>query len=391
MNKIIKRTFALLISVILLISALSCVVFAEEAIAEEKMQRAEFVISEPNENGYATASLMIYDSKFIGAQFGFSFDNSVLQLVDKETKEASEDFEKVATLYDYETEDNTYEFKAVACKASNEEELLRMAAYSMQAATSSEDGGIAIGEEGFKLFEISVQFLKKEDPNFEVLDTQDKIYPKDVFVGDGKSQKATSMKFVLPESFNVKKEAVIYEPVAPELPLKTLRKERLVDTLILNIGNYAAVDDGYLKAIDVANKNVVPFIEGDRTYLPLRFVGEAFGAEVNWNPENQEIKVSIGETEVVMNIGKTEYSVNGDKKEMDVAPFIKEDRTFIPVRYISEALGKAVYWDASLKLVIVTAEENPWDPEGKAEKDILPDALLLLSDIVRDMMLTEAQ
>ena len=391
MNKIIKRTSALLVSAILLISALSCVVFAEEAVAEEKMQRAEFVISEPDENGYATASLMIYDSTFIGAQFGFSFDNAVLQLVDKETKEASEDFDKVATLYDYETEKNTYEFKTIACKASNEEGILRMVAYSMQAATSSVDGEIAIGEEGFKLFEISVKFLKKEDPKFEVLEMQDRIRPKEAIIGDGGEPKSTSFKVVLPESFNMVKEAVVYEPVAPELPLKTLRKERLVDTLILNIGNYAAVDDGYLKAIDAANRNVIPFIEGDRTYLPLRFVGEAFGAGVNWNPENQEIKVSIGEAEVVMNIGKAEYFVNGEKKEMDVAPFIKEDRTFIPVRYISEALGKAVYWDASLKLVIVTAEENPWDPEGKAEKDILPDALLLLSNIVRDMMLTEAQ
>jgi len=76
---------------------------------------------------------------------------------------------------------------------------------------------------------------------------------------------------------------------------------------------------------------------------------------------------------------------------MDVAPFIREDRTFVPVRYIGEALDKAVYWDGALRLVIVTANESPWNPEGKAEKDILPDALLLMSELVRDMMLPKAE
>ncbi|MBE7039268.1 MAG: copper amine oxidase N-terminal domain-containing protein [Ruminococcaceae bacterium] len=391
MNKIIKRLSALLVVALILISAMCQVIFAEEAAPEAKMQRAEFIVSEPDENGCATASLVIYDSKFSGAQFGFSFDNTVLQLVDRETKEPSEEFNKIATLYDYKTDAGVHDFKSVGCKASNAEGTLKMAAYGMQSAVSDEGAAITIGEEGFKLFDFSVKFLKNEDPCFDVLDTLDRVYPKDAFIGDGKSQKATSLKFVFPESFNLEKEAVVYEPVLPEPSLKVLREERLVDTLMLNIGNFAAIDDGYLKVIDDGNREVVPFIEGDRTYLPLRFIGEAFGAQVNWNPDNQEITVALNDIVVVMNIGKAEYTINGEKKEMDVAPFIREDRTFVPVRYIGEALDKAVYWDGALRLVIVTANESPWNPEGKAEKDILPDALLLMSELVRDMMLPKAE
>ncbi|MBE7027409.1 MAG: copper amine oxidase N-terminal domain-containing protein [Ruminococcaceae bacterium] len=391
MNKTTKRLSALLVVTLLLISAMCNVVFAEESAAEEKIQRAELVISEPDENGYATASLVIYDSKFSGVQFGFSFDNAVLQFVDKETKAASEEFDKVATLYDYKTEAGVHDFKSIGCAVSNSEGILKMAAYGMQSLVSDEGAAITVGDEGFKLFDFSVKFLKIADPGLDVLDTEDKVYPKNVFIGDGKSQKATSLKIVFPESFNLEKEAVVYEPVLPEPSLKVLRKERLVDTLMLNIGNFAAVDDGYLKVIDESNREVVPFIEGDRTYLPLRFIGEAFGAQVNWNADNQEITVSLNDIVVVMNIGKTEYTINGEKNEIDVAPFIKEDRTFVPVRYIGEALNKAVYWDGALRLVIVTASENPWNPEGRAEKDILPDALLLMSEFVRDMILPEAK
>ena len=176
-----------------------------------------------------------------------------------------------------------------------------------------------------------------------------------------------------------------FVPVLPDPSLQEKREERLVDCLILNVGNYAVVDDGTLKWIDDNNKIVVPFIEGDRTYLPLRFIGESFGADVKWNPENEEITVTLGEDVIIMNIGKTSYTVNGEIKEMDAHPFIREDRTFVPVRYIGEVLNKSVYWDGTLKLVILTPVERPWNPEGEAEKDILPDALLIMSEFVRDL------
>lgn len=393
MNKISKRVFALVIVTVLLLSSICSFVFAEEtATAEEKTNpRVEFILSEPDAEGYLTASLVVYDAFFSAAQFGISFDNTVLQFVDMETKELSEDPERVMTLYDFKNEKGTHKFISVGNNFSNSKGTLNVAFYSMPSEASDYGARVTVGEEGFKLYDFSMKMLKKEDPSLDLLDYGSTIYNKEAIISDGETQPVVTVKFIIPASLNETGKEIVVAPIPPEPSLKVLRKERLVDTLILNIGNFAAVDDGYLKVIDEANREVVPFIEGDRTYLPLRFIGEAFGADVKWNPDNQEITVTLNDSVVIMNIGKSEYTVNGEKKEMDVAPFIKEERTFVPVRYIGEALSKAVYWDEALKLVIVTAEENPWNPEGKAEKDILPDALLLISDLVRDMMLSDAE
>lgn len=385
MNKMSKRVVALLTMLILLIMTVGQVAFAADADASAKRPKVELVLSEPDADGYLTASLMIYDAFFSGAQFGFSFDNEVLQFVDSETKEASEEFSNVSTIYNFENENGEHKFTTLGCKVSNEEGILKIGVYGMPSAASDNGARITVGEEGFKLADISMKALKKEDPSFEILAYKSATHDKEAILADGESNISLELEFVIPEYFGVENKIIAVETLAPKKSMETMRKERLVDSLILNIGNYAAVDDGYLKWIDESNKNVVPFIEGDRTYLPLRFIGEAFGADVNWNPDNQEITLNLNDNVVIMNIGKQTYTVNGEEKTMDVAPFIKEDRTFVPVRYIGEALSKDVYWDAALKLVIVTPVENPWNPEGEAEKNILPDALLIMSALVRDL------
>lgn len=391
MKKMAKRFFSILLVTILVISALCQVAFAEETVETEKNPKVQFVLSEPDDEGYLTASFVVYNAFFSAYQFGISFDKSILQFVDKETKEISDDVDNVVTFNTFENEKGKHKFLTLINELSNENGTLRVGSYSTPTAVSDFGGRITVGDDGFVLCEYSMKLLKKENPSLALMDYVSNIYPKEAILSDGEGNMSIDFEFVVPELFNAEYEKISIVPVVPEPSLKELRKERLVDSLILNIGNFAAVDDGYLKVIDESNREVVPFIEADRTYLPLRFIGEAFGAEVNWNPDSQEIKVTLGENVVVMNIGKTTYTVDGEVKEMDVAPFIKEDRTFIPVRYIGEALNKAVYWDGSLKLVIVTAEDKPWDPDGKAEKDILPDALLLMSEMVRDMMLSDVQ
>lgn len=381
-----KRIVAVLVLVFTLISVVSQTALALDETKTAEKPRVEFVISEIDEDGFATASLMIYNATFSGAQFGFSFDNKVLQFVDKETKEKSEDFDKVATLYNFETEEGTHKFTelSVLNKTSNEEGKLSFAIYGMKSAVSDNKAAVTVGEDGFKLYDFAVKFLEKKDPCFALLDYGSAIIDKEAVLADGASTLPITFKFVIPENLG-ETEDIEIELIEPEKSLKQKRAERLVDSLILNIGNYAAVDDGFLKWIDDDNKEVVPFIESDRTFVPVRFISEAFGAEVNWNPENQEILISLDETEIKMYIKKDTYAVNGEEKQMDVAPFIKEDRTFVPIRFISEALGKSVYWDPAMKLIMIAPEDRPWDPNGEAEKNILPDALLIMSDLIRDI------
>ena len=96
--------------------------------------------------------------------------------------------------------------------------------------------------------------------------------------------------------------------------------------------------DGATKTTDAA-----PVISQDRTFVPLRALSEAFGADVEWKTDNSII-IDYNDTKIVMNVGKTSFTVNGKTKTMDVAPYIVADagRAMVPVRFISEALGFTV-------------------------------------------------
>ncbi len=100
-------------------------------------------------------------------------------------------------------------------------------------------------------------------------------------------------------------------------------------------------------------------IVNDRTLVPMRAIFETLGAQVQWVPENKSIFATSGATLIVMNIGLNKMAVTtigGESKtlELDVPPQIIEDRTLVPVRAISEALGCKVDWDGVSRTVIIT-------------------------------------
>jgi hypothetical protein len=61
-------------------------------------------------------------------------------------------------------------------------------------------------------------------------------------------------------------------------------------------------------------------------------------------------------------------------------------RTMIPMRFVAEALGKSVYWDAANKLVVITEPDKPWKPERSAEKQMTDDVLIIFSPLMRDLI-----
>ena len=118
-----------------------------------------------------------------------------------------------------------------------------------------------------------------------------------------------------------------------------------------------ALVNGVPKRVDNDNTDVTPYLaEGDRTLVPLRFISEAFGADVAWDGDTQTITITGDNTSVVMNIGSMEYTVNDAKNEMDVAPVIANERTMVPLRSIVEALDKQVYYNDGL---IVISDLDP--------------------------------
>ena len=98
----------------------------------------------------------------------------------------------------------------------------------------------------------------------------------------------------------------------------------------------------YVVNNEVLEGDAAPYIKDGRTMVPFRALGEALGAEVVWDNDARTVTYTLGDNEVVMTIGETTYTVNGEEATMDVAPEIVDSRTFVPSRFVTEALGATI-------------------------------------------------
>ena len=106
-------------------------------------------------------------------------------------------------------------------------------------------------------------------------------------------------------------------------------------TVVMTIGS-----SDYLINNAVVEGDAAPYVDDAwRTMVPFRVLGEAFGAEVDWNQEAQSVTYTVGDTEIVMTIGEDTYTLNGEEQTMDTAPVLSGDRTYVPVRFVAEDLG----------------------------------------------------
>ncbi|MBQ3022939.1 MAG: hypothetical protein IJD91_06460 [Clostridia bacterium] len=99
--------------------------------------------------------------------------------------------------------------------------------------------------------------------------------------------------------------------------------------------------------------DVAPYIENDRTMIPLRFVSEAFGAQVEWDEETYTATITSGDKVVSFKIGEKNYTANGEVKESEAEIKLVNNRTMIPLRATAEALGKKVMWYEDGRLIFI--------------------------------------
>lgn len=99
--------------------------------------------------------------------------------------------------------------------------------------------------------------------------------------------------------------------------------------------------------------DVAPFIIDGRTFVPIAFAALALGAKVEWVSKTKTIIIKKDDTVLMMTIGSRNYTINGKPYVMDAAPFIKNDRTFVPIAFIALALNCKVGWCAEDKKVLI--------------------------------------
>ena len=107
----------------------------------------------------------------------------------------------------------------------------------------------------------------------------------------------------------------------------------------------------------IVNSDVPPFIDSNaRTQVPIRFIAEKLGCEVLWEEGGEQNTVTIrnSSTEIKLKIDENVAYINGQPKQLDTTATLKNDRTFVPLRFIADALGVNVEWDSTNNTVVIT-------------------------------------
>jgi hypothetical protein len=132
-------------------------------------------------------------------------------------------------------------------------------------------------------------------------------------------------------------------------------------------------DAGDIIKIKLNDKYLVtdtaPIIENGVTLVPVRMISEALGAAVNWNDQNRSITIKTKDDgEILLSIGSPEATVSskaGSRAErMGTAPFLKDGRTMVPLRFIADQLGMNVNWDNSSRTISITGSKTENMPDS---------------------------
>ena len=119
--------------------------------------------------------------------------------------------------------------------------------------------------------------------------------------------------------------------------------------LQMTLGKTTYMLNGEQKTMDVA-----PIIRNSRTMLPVRYVAEALGASIDWNGATSTATLTTADTVIVITVGATTATVNGESVTLDSPAFIESSRTYMPVRFVAEALGGSVAWDGATSTATIT-------------------------------------
>ena len=121
-------------------------------------------------------------------------------------------------------------------------------------------------------------------------------------------------------------------------------------TLIrLQVGNKTAMINDAAKTLQAAPINVKGTV-----MVPIRFIGEAFGATVEWEPIFKIVRLQLGSTTIYLQVGSNYASVNGKKIVLQGLPSIISGTTMVPIRFISEAFNAEVVWNAPTQGIDIT-------------------------------------
>lgn len=122
--------------------------------------------------------------------------------------------------------------------------------------------------------------------------------------------------------------------------------------ILMQIDNPKMDVNGTLVEVD-PGRGTAPILRYDRTMLPVRSVTEAMNGSAQWDADTQKATLNANSATVEMWIGVMDFSANGEMKSMDIAPFIENNRTMLPLRFVAENLNCRVQWINDTREILI--------------------------------------
>ena len=135
----------------------------------------------------------------------------------------------------------------------------------------------------------------------------------------------------------------------------------IVFLVIHNVSTNLGISDDInivVNDTELVFEDAKPYINKEsRTVIPIRFIAEALGAEVGWVQETKTVVISKDNVTITLKIGSKMVFVNKEQIIIDTQAVIKNARTFVPLRFVSETMNAKVEWIGKTKTVIIMTEE----------------------------------
>ena len=379
-----KKTWIKLVSLLIVtLLALTGIATAEDAGTAEVVfsatEKADDIIE---------LDLMVKNATFRGMQLAVRYDKSVITPV-KQSGEAAVDFADFS-----ERTEESIPFSTVGLLLEAEKGLFGLTVFIMPGAQDENINSLGeyiADESGVNLFKFRFKRISEGSPAFEIaFEDAEKPYQnalKEGFIiSNAAGKPGTTVSFAYDEKEPQQTTITAPKPSVTdpaEAEPEYTSEDRKKDVIMLQIGRNLAIAYNKKVAIDPDNDQVVPYITNDRTLVPIRFVAETLGAEVLWEEGWDGCIIKKGETEIKLTFGSAEFAVNGEKVEFDAPIELTQDRTMVPIRFVSEQLGCDVYWNDLNKAVVISPADNPWNEDRETEIIALNEMLVTLLPIMQ--------
>lgn len=276
-------------------------------------------------------------------------------------------FKDVKQGIDYKVEGNTYTLNATSdqiidefIKASDGV-MKNWDAVSTNLLTIIDKAGIPVTDEEKKDFKelnknYKAEDLKKAANEIKETVKGSSISEKSTF-GENKYTQEIGVNFNFADSIKVSVkgnvETIKDENVKINFPtsVKKLTLEEYTSLVMPKMDVVTVRVNG--EDITFEDADALPKIINDRTMLAARTFYEKIGAKVDWNGKEKTVTVTKDNDKVILTVGANKALVNGKEVKLDSPATIINDKTYIPVRFVSEAFGYKVKYDANEGMPIV--------------------------------------